>query len=95
MLGELVYWYPGGDVNQSPHPAFVTAVGGDSVNVNIMDPSCYNFRLRDGVRHVDDPKSRKDAAAEAGAWAFSPFGAEMRRVTVALARLEAANNKGK
>lgn len=70
--GDIVYWYPGGVVTQDPHPAIVTAIGYDSLNLNICEPQSYNFHVRDGVRHVDDKRAKQVELQEAGGWDYTP-----------------------
>ncbi len=70
-VGQIVCWYAGSDRNQDPHAAVVTSVGGDSVCVSIFDKSSYNLQIRDGVRHLDDERSRKDYGREVGAWDYT------------------------
>lgn len=71
-VGTVVWWYPDGDPYQEPHAAIVTKVGGDSVNVNILDCASYNFMIRDGVRHLSDPRSRNPDTRDGGAWDHHP-----------------------
>jgi hypothetical protein len=72
-IGMSVLWYPDGDTGHQPHPAFITAVGQDSVCVNIMAPNNYNFMIRDGARHVSDSRIKEAERKEAGAWDYTPF----------------------
>jgi hypothetical protein len=72
-IGMSVLWYPDGDSRQQPHPAIVTAVGTDSLCVNIMAPNNYNFMIRDGARHVTDARIKEAERREAGAWDYTPF----------------------
>jgi hypothetical protein len=72
FVGDTVYWYPDGDKNQEPQPAIVSKIGFDSICVNIVDPATYNFRIRDGVRYIKDPRARSPETREAGAWDLHP-----------------------
>ena len=68
QLGDTVFWLPGGDVAERPHAAFVTAVDSDSVALAITGPLIERFMVRDGVRHVDDPRARSDDVQQNGGW---------------------------
>lgn len=70
-VGQIVNYYPGSDRGQEPLAAVVTKVGNNSVCVSIFDSSNQNLTIRDGVRHVDDPRSRTDFGRSAGAWDFT------------------------
>jgi hypothetical protein len=72
-VGLTVWWYPDGDSRLQPHLAFVTAIGQDTVCVNIAAPNSYNFMIRDGARHVSDPRIKEAERREAGAWDYTPF----------------------
>ncbi len=65
--GDTIFWFPGGNCAVEPHVAIVTKVARDNICCHIVDPNSYNFLIRDGVRHCDDPRSRIDLA-EAGGW---------------------------
>jgi hypothetical protein len=89
-LNMSVLWYPDGDSRQQPHPAFVTAVGHDSVCVNIMAHNSYNFLIRDGVRHVSDPRIKDAERRESGAWDYTPF---VKRLLALLMELSPAKGE--
>lgn len=72
-LGDVILWYPDGDINQEPQPAIVSNIGGDTINVNIISPTSYNFLIRDGVRHVSDPRRRGPEVRDSGAWDYTPM----------------------
>lgn len=74
--GDIVYWYDGGARSSAGHVAIVTNVGSATICVNIVDPNSYNMRIRDGVRHLDDPRARDSELQENGAWDYTP---RMRR----------------
>jgi hypothetical protein len=89
QVGMLVNWYADGDPNQDPLPAMVTRVGIDSCCVNIFDCASYNMRIRDGVRHLTNPRCRREELRESGAWDFTPLHLSMVRcITNLLARVE-------
>jgi len=69
-IGQIVWWYPQGDTNQTPLAAVVTRVGFDSLNLNIFAPNSVNMLIRDGVRHKSDPRSRSDDMRESGCWEY-------------------------
>jgi hypothetical protein len=83
-IGMSVLWYPDGDSRQQPHPAFITAVGQDTVCVNIMAPNSYNFMIRDGARHISDPRIKEAERREAGAWDYTPFTRRMLHLLMEL-----------
>lgn len=71
-VGMSVLWYPDG-TPRNGQPAIVSDLGMDSVCLNIITPSNYNFIIRDGVRHVDDPQARSQDMMDTGAWDHTPF----------------------
>lgn len=71
-IGDVVLWYPDGDQDAPPHPAVVTALGLQSVSLNIMGPDNKNFRVLDGVHHITDPYCRRIETREAGGWSHTP-----------------------
>lgn len=79
-LGQMVYWYPDGDRHQEPLPAVVTGIGSNSLNLNIFDRNSYNLRIRDGVRHVDDPAMKRDEQRESGGWQHTPATLRLREL---------------
>ncbi len=66
ILGDSVYWFAGGNPTVEPAAAVVTRIGRDNICVNILSPTSYNFLIRDGVRHVDDPRAPVDQKEEGG-----------------------------
>lgn len=78
--GDLVLWHPDGDRTQPGFPAFVTEVNAYSVALNIMDNATHNFRLRDGVPHLDDPRCGGEHVREAGGWDLAPQTRLLRRL---------------
>lgn len=78
-LGEVVFWYPSrpsrqknGGTNPEPHVAIVTRLGNDNLCLNITSPTNYNFFLRDGVRHVSDPRAKAEEIHDGGLWDYRP-----------------------
>lgn len=69
--GEPVLWYPDADEHQEPVPAFVTRVGhGSILSVAILGPGYHNFMVREGVRHLRDPRAKDVEKRESGAWDY-------------------------
>lgn len=75
LVGQMVWWFPGGRANEEPFAAVVTRVGNSSLNLNIFDPFSYNMRIRDGVRHVSEAEASRHEVGEEGAWDWPPFAA--------------------
>jgi hypothetical protein len=75
-IGDMVIWYPDGvranNSEEMAHAAIVTKIGYDSLNLNVCSPSSYNFMIRDGVRHLDDPKAVHPDLRSQGGWDFTP-----------------------
>jgi len=73
FLGDLVLWYDGGTKNDTPFAAIVTAGGpGGIVSLWIVGPGAHNGMVRDGVRHVNDPRKVIELDAEHGRWDHTP-----------------------
>lgn len=100
QVGDHVYWYPGGQTSEEPYAAVVTAVGlgGQTLNLNLFDPLSYNLRIRDGVRHVSDPRCREVEFREQGCWDLTPrekeYRALKRQVQELLHRSLGGNHNG-
>lgn len=71
-LGDVVLWYPDGDRDAPPHPAIVTAMGHNSLALNIIGPDNKNFRVVDGVHHITDPYCRRTETRDSGGWGHTP-----------------------
>lgn len=71
-IGDVVLWYQEGDPDSPPFAAHVTAIGLDSLTLNIMDPSVRNYSIKDGVRHISDPYCRRAETKDAGGWEYRP-----------------------
>ena len=84
-LGQIVFWYPQGEISQEPHVAIVTRVAPNSLCLNILEPTNYNFRIADGVRHASDPRVKEKTPdivghggnPGSGAWAHTPWHLEL------------------
>lgn len=68
LLGETVFWFPGGQVTEPPQVAVVTGVGSDCVGLNVLAPWDDRVRSKEGVRHVDDQRAKSQELFEAGGW---------------------------
>jgi hypothetical protein len=66
-----VHYYLGGNT-RSPIAAKITQVDGNSVVVNCFHPNNYNCTIRDGVRHVSDPRTKDHEKIENGLWDYTP-----------------------
>jgi hypothetical protein len=71
-LGQDVLWYPDPDARLSPHAAKVTSVGQDTLSLNIFSPTNQAMMLRDGVRHIKDPRARRVEVLDNGVWDHTP-----------------------
>jgi hypothetical protein len=69
QLGDIVFWFPGGNPTSEPSPAIVTRAGRDNLCLNIISPTSFNFLIRDGVRHCKDPRAPVDQKEEGG-WMY-------------------------
>lgn len=87
-LGEIVYWYHGGQPSDEPMPAIVTRVGSRSVNLGIFHQDSYTLRCQDGVRHVSDPGIKEVERREAGAWSHTPAQVEILHLKAQIAELQ-------
>lgn len=72
QIGDIVDFYPEGDVDCKPHPAIVTSIGHDTVTVNIVAPDLKNFQIKDGVHHISDPRCRRVETRDNGGWDHTP-----------------------
>jgi hypothetical protein len=70
-LGQMVYWFPAKD-HHEPFPAIVTGVGQDTLCVNFFQANIHNLGLKDGVRHVDDPRAKLAELRSNGVWSHTP-----------------------
>jgi hypothetical protein len=77
-VGQIVHYYPGG-ITTRPCAAMVTQADGNSVVVNIFMPNSYNAAIRDGVRHVSDPRTKDSERIENGLWDFTPSELRLRQ----------------
>lgn len=87
-LGEIVYWYHGGQPNDEPIPAIVTRVGSRSVNLAIFHQDSYTMRCQDGVRHLSDPGIKEVERRESGAWSHTLGQLEILQLKAQIAELQ-------
>lgn len=73
-VGDVVHWFSGSKKDQAPIAAVVTRadLGSSTLNLSLFDQNNQTMLIRDGVRHVDDPRSRTDHARQIGGWDFTP-----------------------
>lgn len=86
--GMFVYWYPGGEKSRIPHTAIVTALGFDSLCLSIVDQNSHNLLIRDGVRHMDDPRARATEMFENGGWDYTKLHKRFEAMGFCLAATE-------
>lgn len=80
FIGQIVWWYEGGNESQEPAAAVVTRISGCSLNLNIFDPQSYNQRIRDGVRHIADTNVKDADKVDSGCWDFTPHDKAVKRM---------------
>lgn len=80
-------WFPHGVRANAPHIGFVTKLGHDSVCLSILHPNNHNFMIRDGVRHVSDPRTRQVELAEQGAWEHTPATLRLQKLEEIVGKL--------
>lgn len=74
---DIVNWHPFGDKNDSVVPAIVLKVGSRTVALHIFVENTRSLVYKDGVRHVDDPESKREEFRESGAWSHTKRTQEM------------------
>jgi hypothetical protein len=83
QLGDIVMFFPMADrpsgTQNTGHVAIVTAIGIDSLNLNVLAPNNHNLMIRDGVRHMDDPKCQHPELRMQGGWDYTPQHVRMER----------------
>lgn len=100
-IGDMVIWYPDGvranNNEEMAHAAIVTKIGYETLNLNVCSPSSYNFMIRDGVRHLDDPKAVHPDLRSQGGWDYTPAHKRLkfmeRRLQLALEALARGGDK--
>lgn len=86
-IGDLVWWYADGKRGDRPSVAIVTAIGMQSLNLNVISPMHYQFSIRDGVRHLDDPRSKQIERVECGAWEHRPQHLRLQSLEALVSRM--------
>lgn len=94
-IGTIVQWYPDCDIHQQPYAAIVTNVGSSTVCLAIFDSTSYNLRIRDGVLHVSDPRTKNPEVRDAGAWDTHPRDVRLQELQREVAEIKAALEKRK
>ena len=92
-LGEIVWWYPGGDENQPPCPAVVTQINHRSLNLSVLAPNMVGIRVEDGVRHCDDGNTKPQEYIDNGGWTISATRRSIDEIEKRLAKLEGPREK--
>lgn len=74
QVGDVVHWFSGSQKAQDPVAAVVTRAesGTSTVNLSLIEPTNQTMNVRDGVRHIDDPRCRTEHGRHNGAWDFTP-----------------------
>ncbi len=84
-VGQIVYWFPDNNPDQTPHPAVVMSVGSSGLALHLMEPESRAFARKDGVRHIHDPEANRFEIHDGGCWQHSPH---TRRVLELLAMMD-------
>lgn len=92
-LGDVVLWYPQGNVNQPPSAAIVSRVGNANLCVTVLDPNLVNPIQREGVYHVSDPRCKRQETMENGAWDYTKTHQRFLKVEAQLQELNAPVKK--
>ena len=80
-IGQVVLWHEGGHRNEHPAPAIVVKVGNEALCLATIIQNISNFILRDGGRHLDDPKvNREDPYM--GAWEHTAENKELANMRI-------------
>lgn len=69
--GVTVFWYPDNKRSTSPHIAVVTHVDQRSLQLTLLPTGIRQLSVRDGVRHVDDPKTKEMEMVRTGCWDYT------------------------
>lgn len=72
-VGDIVWYYPGGESDKKPVPAIVQSIGvGSSLHLSVMGGDRRILGSADGVKHKDDADLRTDEILELGVWDYHP-----------------------
>lgn len=92
-VGDIVDWYPDGEMTVCPIPALVTKKGmGSQLNVNVLDPALRNFSIFEGCKHVHDPGAKDSERKDYGAWKHTTKTLMIRRLLIAAGLLAVGDN---
>lgn len=72
QIGDLVFWYPGGDSGLEPTPGIVTNVGERALAISLLAKDNYSVLPKDAVRHLSDPALLAVETREHGSWDYAP-----------------------
>lgn len=86
-IGDIVWWYADGKRGDRPSVAIVTAIGMQSLNLNVISPMHYQFAIKDGVRHVDDPRTKANDKVENGGWEHRPQHLRLQALEALVSRM--------
>jgi hypothetical protein len=69
-LGQMIYWYSGGDKKNGAVPMLVTAVSQYAVRGAVIQPGATQIVATQWIRHLDDPYyiERPQLKNRDGAW---------------------------
>lgn len=69
-IGQIVLWRQ--DLTSPPAPGIVTQVHGpNSIRLSVATPNDAVFKIKDGVRHKDDPEWEKAGNKRNGLWEYN------------------------
>lgn len=68
FVGQIVWWYPYGDVGQEPHAGVVTKINPHTIDITTWSPGNKDGKIRGGVRHMTDPSKASDEVKQMGSW---------------------------
>lgn len=75
-IGDIVRWFPSADRSAEStdqgYVGIVTKVGIETLNINVFSPASYNCWIKDGVRHMSDPKCQHPELRAQGGWEHTP-----------------------
>jgi hypothetical protein len=92
-VGQVVHWFHDQGNDQLPYAAIVSAIGMRSITCNISMPDNYNFMVRDGVRHRDDPAAREGDVKDAGCWTHTDATLQLQDMRKAIRALQDRKQK--
>lgn len=69
-VGMPVCWFPYGDNANGVFPGIVLQVAHETVTLACFTPDNRNHFVKEGVRHMTDPRAKQAELREQGGWAF-------------------------